>query len=79
MAETKLSFEQAMHRLEEIVKQLEQGKAPLEDSLTLFEEGTHLMKQCSAQLEQAEQKVTKLMIGAENIPQSVELEGEAEE
>ena len=44
MAEKKVTFEQAMARLEEIVKQLEQGDAPLEDALALFEEGTRLMK-----------------------------------
>ena len=38
MAEKKVTFEQAMARLEEIVKQLEQGDAPLEDALALFQE-----------------------------------------
>ena len=42
-------LEQAMARLEEIVKQLEQGDAPLEDALALFEEGTRLMKKCTTQ------------------------------
>ena len=51
MAEKKVTFEQAMARLEEIVKQLEQGDAPLEDALALFEEGTRLMKKCTTQLE----------------------------
>ena len=58
MAEKKVTFEQAMARLEEIVKQLEQGDAPLEDALALFEEGTRLMKKCTTQLDKAEQKVT---------------------
>ena len=44
MADKKMSFEQAMARLEEIVSQLERGDAPLESALTLFEEGTALMK-----------------------------------
>ena len=39
MADDKLTFEQAMGRLEEIVKRLEQGDAPLEEALALFEEG----------------------------------------
>ena len=43
MAEEKLTFEQAMGRLEEIVKRLERGDAPLEESLSLFEEGTRLL------------------------------------
>ncbi len=60
MAEKKLSFEQAMERLEEIVSALEKGDAPLEKALSLFEEGTALMKQCSTALDKAEQKVAKL-------------------
>lgn len=64
MAEKKKTFEQAMVRLEEIVNLLERGEAPLEESLKLFEEGTGLMKQCTALLDKAEQKVTKLTVGA---------------
>ena len=63
MAEKKLSFEQAMSRLEDIVRRLEQGDAPLEEALADFEEGTQLVKQCSAQLDRAEQKVSKLLAG----------------
>ena len=61
MADDKLTFEQAMGRLEEIVKRLEQGDAPLEEALALFEEGTRLLGGCSAQLDSAEQKVRKLL------------------
>lgn len=78
MAEKKqLTFEQAMARLEEIVKQLEQGDAPLEDALALFEEGTKLMKQCSTKLDRAEQKVTKLLAGPDGAPveQPFDVEG----
>lgn len=60
MAEKKLTFEQAMNRLEEIVAQLETGDHPLDRSLSLYEEGAKLMKQCSAMLDKAEQKVMKL-------------------
>lgn len=60
MAEKKLSFEQAMKRLEEIVTALEKGEAPLEESLALFEEGSKLLRQCAGMLDKAEQKVTKL-------------------
>ncbi|MFR2333574.1 MAG: exodeoxyribonuclease VII small subunit [Flavonifractor plautii] len=63
MAEKKVTFEQAMARLEEIVKQLEQGDASLEDALTLFEEGTRLMKKCTTQLDKAEQRSPKLLAG----------------
>lgn len=66
MAEKKLSFEQGMARLEEIVANLESGEAPLDESLKLFEEGTKLMGKCTAMLDAAEQKVTTLLQKAED-------------
>ena len=60
MADKKLTIEQAMGRLEEIVAQLESGDHPLEDALSLYEEGAKLMKQCTTLLDKAEQKVMKL-------------------
>ena len=68
MAEEKLTFEQAMGRLEEIVERLERGDAPLEEALSLFEEGTRLLGGCSAQLDSAEQKVHKLLAGPDGQP-----------
>ena len=68
MAEEKKTFEQAMGRLELIVKRLEQGDASLEEALALFEEGTRLLGGCSAQLDSAEQKVRKLLAGPEGQP-----------
>lgn len=65
MAEKKLSFEQAMKRLEEIVSTLERGEAPLEESMALFEEGSKLLRQCTVMLDKAEQKVTKLTASGE--------------
>lgn len=62
MAEKKPTFEQAMSRLEEIVTGLERGELPLDESLSLYEEGAKLMKQCNALLDRAEQKVTKLRV-----------------
>jgi len=55
-----LSFEQATVRLDEIVRMLEQGDAPLDKSLAMFEEGARLIKDCTAMLDAAEQKVTGL-------------------
>ena len=68
MPAKKLSFEAAMARLEEIVAALEKGDTTLEEALTLFEEGTSLMKQCSTALDKAEQKVAKLLPGADGSP-----------
>jgi exodeoxyribonuclease VII small subunit len=54
-------FEEAMERLEEIVRELEDGDLPLEESLKAFEEGMNLIKFCSEKLEEVERKVTKLV------------------
>ena len=59
-----LTFEQAMKRLEEIVSRLEAGDVPLDQSMTLFEEGTKLSAYLSKLLDTAEQKAT--MITAQN-------------
>ena len=68
MAVKKLSFEQAIQRLEEIVRHLENGDMPLSDSLGLFEEGTKLIHDCSKMLDDAEQKVVKLKKGSNREP-----------
>jgi exodeoxyribonuclease VII small subunit len=54
------SFEKALHRLEEIVSQLEQADAPLDKALTLYEEGVKLSRVCSQQLQDAERRVELL-------------------
>jgi len=54
-------FEECLQRLEKIVQQLEKGDVPLEQSLTLFEEGMHLPSTCRKELEQAEGKVEILL------------------
>lgn len=68
MEETKLSFEQAMTRLDEIVRRLEKGDAALEDSLSIFEEGTALIKYCGKLLDDAEMRVVRLTKGADGEP-----------
>lgn len=76
MAEKKLSFEQSIARLQEIVSALEKGDAPLADSLKLFEEGTKLVSSCTAMLDQAEQKVVKLVKSADGTPREEPFEEE---
>ena len=78
MAEHKLSFEQAMDRLDEIGRRLEQGDAPLEEALGLFEEGSKLVKKCAAQLDKAEQKVSKLLAGPDGEAREVPFDGEGQ-
>ena len=60
-----IDFEAALKRLDEIVSALENGNAPLEDSLKIFEEGIGLIRACNSQLDQAEQKV-KILINNGN-------------
>ena len=68
MNENRPSFEQAIGRLDEIVRSLEKGDAPLSRSLELFEEGTALINACSSMLDEAEQKVVKLRKGPDGEP-----------
>ena len=67
-AKKKLSFEQSMVRLEEIVSLMEKGDVPLEQSLALFEEGSRLLRECTGLLDEAEQKVTLLTAGKDGEP-----------
>ena len=56
----KETFEQAMSRLEEIVRRLESGEEPLDQAMKLFEEGAKLAAQCEERLVSARQKLTIL-------------------
>jgi exodeoxyribonuclease VII small subunit len=57
----KKNFEASMKRLNEIVVALEKNQSSLEESITLFEEGLALVKECDLQLKSFEQKVQELM------------------
>jgi exodeoxyribonuclease VII small subunit len=68
MKMAKLSFEESMNRLEQIVRILERGDAPLEDSLKLFREGTELVSSCGKLLDEAELTIKKIVPGADGAP-----------
>jgi exodeoxyribonuclease VII small subunit len=68
----KLTYEQALVELEEIVARLEAGQAPLEEVMTLFERGQALAQQCAGLLDKAELRIEQL--GASDIPPAVEEE-----
>ena len=68
------TFEQSLSRLEEIVRMLERGDAPLSESLGLFEEGAGLVKACSKLLDEAEQKVVQLRKGPDGTPEELPFE-----
>jgi len=76
MASKKLTFEQSLARLDEIVRHLEKGDLPLADSLKLFEEGTALIANCGKMLDEAEQKVVKLKKGPDREPIELPFEEE---
>ena len=68
MNENNATFEQNMTRLEQIVRSLERGDVPLEESLKLFEEGTGLVRACGTLLDEAELQVKKVMVGQGGAP-----------
>ena len=76
MTEQELNFEQALARLDEIVRHLEKGDLPLSESLDLFEEGTKLLSNCSKMLDEAQQKVVKLRKGEDRQPEELPFEQE---
>ena len=69
----KISFEEALKRLEEIVGLLNSGNAPLDDSLALFEEGTALVRFCTARLDAAEKKV-KILTNLQGTPEEADFD-----
>ena len=69
MADTEdLSFEEALARLETIVKRRENGDASLEDSIALYTEGDRLKKHCEAKLASAQARIEKIQLGADGQP-----------
>ena len=70
------TFEASLSRLEEIVKLMERGDAPLDQALSLFEEGTALIRRCSALLDSAEQQVVRLKKGADGSPEEFPFDAE---
>jgi exodeoxyribonuclease VII small subunit len=57
----KMTFEEALAKLEETVHRLEEGNLPLDEAVALFEEGTRLAALCNQQLDGAELKVKQLV------------------
>lgn len=62
------SFEENMQRLEQIVRAMERGDVPLEESLKLFQEGTALVESCGKLLDEAELQVKKIVSGDDGKP-----------
>ena len=69
MAEKKSNFENSLKELERIVRRLEEGDLPLEDSLKLFEDGVKLSRECQERLNQAERRIEVLLKDEDGNPQ----------
>jgi exodeoxyribonuclease VII small subunit len=64
----KMPFERAIEELETIVKRLEEGKVPLEESVAIYERGEALKARCEELLRQAEARVEKITLDAAGKP-----------
>ena len=58
-----MSFEQALRALEDVVRQLEGGEVPLEESIGLYERGEALRRHCQARLDAAQARIEKVVAG----------------
>lgn len=61
----RLSFEEAMGELERLVRQLEEGKAPLEEAILAYERGALLRRHCEARLREAQARIERIAVGAD--------------
>ena len=70
------TFEESMQRLEQIVRTMERGEVPLEESIRLFQEGTELARNCGKLLEDAQLQVSKIMVSPDGSPTDEEFRDE---
>jgi exodeoxyribonuclease VII small subunit len=68
----RLPFERAIEELESIVKRLEEGKVPLEESVAIYERGEALKRRCQELLDQAEARVNKIVLDSSGKPAGAE-------
>jgi exodeoxyribonuclease VII small subunit len=68
----KLSFEEALKSLEEIVARLESGRVELEESIAIYERGAALKAHCERKLKDAEARIEKIVLGPGGAPAGAE-------
>ena len=59
----KLSFEEALGELEKLVRQLEEGKAKLDDAIGAYERGSFLKRHCESKLREAQSRIEQIAVG----------------
>ena len=64
-----MSFEEALRSLEEVVRRLEGGEVPLDESIALYERGEALRRHCQARLDAAQERIEKIVAGPDGQPQ----------
>lgn len=77
MNQKNATFEENMQRLEQIVRSMERGDVPLEESLKLFQEGTDLVATCGKLLDEADLQVKKVVAGVNGEPNEEAFDDEA--
>jgi exodeoxyribonuclease VII small subunit len=70
----KMSFEQALEELKEIVERLEQGQGELDQAIEAYQRGALLKQHCEAKLRDAEQKIAKISLGPDGSVGSEDLD-----
>ena len=63
-----MTFEDALRALEDIVRRLESGDVPLDQSITLYERGEALRRHCQARLDAAQARIEKIVAGPDGAP-----------
>ena len=58
-----MSFEDALKALEDVVRRLETGEVPLDESISLYERGEALRRHCQARLDAAQARIEKIVAG----------------
>jgi exodeoxyribonuclease VII small subunit len=67
-----MTFEDALRALEDVVRKLESGEVPLDDSISLYERGELLRKHCQARLDAAQARIEKIVAGPDGKAVAVE-------
>ena len=69
---SQMTFEDALRALEDVVRRLESGEVPLDESIDLYEKGEQLRRHCQARLDAAQARIEKIVTGPGGKPQATE-------